>query len=63
MGFSATARFVATTALSAYLFYARALVSGWWFFAAILSVVIYGHLRYRDLRVVPRPMTRGVVPG
>lgn len=35
--------------IAAYLFYSRALVSVWCFFAAVLSIVIYVHLRYRTL--------------
>ena len=42
--------FVAT-----YLFYARALVSVWCFFAALLSLLIYLHLRYRQLGGFPSP--------
>ncbi len=36
-----------------YLFYTRALVSVWCFFAAILSLLIYVHLRYRQLGGFP----------
>jgi hypothetical protein len=46
-----------------YLFYARALVSVWCFFAAILSVVIYVHLRYRKLGGFGKPEARGVAAG
>jgi hypothetical protein len=39
----------------AYIFAAHALVSVWCFFAAILSVLIYLHLRYRSLGGFPAP--------
>ena len=39
--------------ITTYFFYARALVSVWCFFAAILSLLIYAHLRYRDLGGFP----------
>lgn len=48
---------------AAYLFYARALVSVWCFFAAVLSVVIYVHLRYRNLGGFGKPETSGVAAG
>lgn len=41
--------------IAAYLFYARALVSVWCFFAAVLSFIIYLHLRYRSLGGFPKP--------
>ena len=44
----ALASFAAT-----YLFYAHALVSVWCFFAAILSVLMYVHLRFRNLGGFP----------
>ena len=44
----ALASFVGT-----YLFYAHALVSVWCFFAAILSVLMYVHLRFRNLGGFP----------
>ena len=37
-----------------YVFYTRALVSVWCFFAAILSVLIYLHLRFRSLGGFPK---------
>jgi hypothetical protein len=40
--------------ISTYLFYTHALVSVWCFFAALLSVLIYVHLRYRGLGGFPR---------
>ena len=40
--------------IAAYLVYARALVSVWCFFAAVLSLIIYLHLRYRDLGGFPK---------
>lgn len=40
---------------AAYVFAAHALVSVWCFFAAILSVLIYLHLRYRTLGGFPAP--------
>ena len=40
----------------AYLVHAMALVSVWCFFAAILSVLIYVHLRFRGLGGFPRPL-------
>ena len=39
--------------IATYYFYTRALVSVWCFFAAILSLLIYLHLRYRDLGGFP----------
>lgn len=39
--------------IATYLFYTRALVSVWCFFAALLSVLIYVHLRYRTLGGFP----------
>jgi len=39
--------------VAAYLVHVRALVSIWCFFAAILSVLIYVHLRFRDLGGFP----------
>lgn len=47
-GVLALLSFVAT-----YFFYARALVSVWCFFAAILSVLIFIHLRFRQLGGFP----------
>lgn len=47
----------------AYLFYARALVSVWCFFAAALSVVIYVHLRYRNLGGFGKPGPSGGAAG
>ena len=41
--------------IATYLFAARAVVSVWCFFAAILSLLIYLHLRYRQLGGYPRP--------
>ena len=40
--------------LATYLLAARALVSVWCFFAAILSLLIYVHLRYRNLGGFPK---------
>ena len=40
--------------IAAYLIHVRALVSIWCFFAAILSLLIYMHLRFRDLGGFPR---------
>ena len=48
-GMLAMLSFIAT-----YLFYAHALVSIWCFFAALLSVLIYMHLRYRTLGGFPK---------
>ena len=39
--------------IAAYVIYARAFVSVWCFFAAILSVLMYVHLRYRGLGGFP----------
>lgn len=39
--------------IAAYVFHARALVSIWCFFAAILSLLVYLHLRYRGLGGFP----------
>lgn len=44
---------------AAYVAAAHALVSVWCFFAAILSVLIYLHLRYRSLGGFPAPSTPG----
>lgn len=41
--------------IGAYLYYTRALVSVWCFFAAVLSLLIYLHLRYRHLGGFPEP--------
>ena len=52
--------------LAAYLYYVRALISVWCFFAAVLSVIIYLHLRYRNLGGYPKPLVHpgtGTVPG
>jgi hypothetical protein len=43
---------------ASYLVYTRALISVWCFFAAILSLLIYGHLRYRNLGGFPKPEAR-----
>ena len=49
--------------IATYVFYAHALISVWCFFASILSVLIYLHLRFRHLggfpplvRIVERPI-------
>ena len=39
--------------IAAYVTYARASVSIWCFFAAVLSLLIYVHLRYRHLGGFP----------
>jgi len=39
--------------IATYLFYTRALVSVWCFFAALLSVLIFCHLRFRSLGGFP----------
>lgn len=44
--------------IATYLFYTLALVSVWCFFAAILSLLIYLHLRYRKLGGFPKPESR-----
>jgi hypothetical protein len=44
--------------VGAWLFHARALVSVWCFFAAILSLLIYLHLRYRHLGGFPESDSR-----
>lgn len=41
--------------IATYFFAASALVSVWCFFAAVLSVLIYLHLRYRQLGGFPEP--------
>jgi hypothetical protein len=41
--------------IGTYLYSSRALVSVWCFFAAILSLIIYLHLRYRNLGGFPKP--------
>ncbi|HKP75554.1 MAG TPA: DUF6629 family protein [Longimicrobiaceae bacterium] len=40
--------------IATYLFYTRALISVWCFFAALLSVLIFCHLRFRQLGGFPR---------
>jgi hypothetical protein len=45
--------------IAAYLVYAGALISIWCFFAAILSVLIYAHLKYRRLGGFPALMLQG----
>ena len=55
--------------IAAYLTYVKAVTSVWCFFAAILSVLIYVHLRFRTLGGFPKgpafpPATvRGVITG
>ncbi len=49
--------------LAAYVVYARALVSIWCFFAAVLSVLIYVHLRYRNLGGFGKVETQGAAVG
>ena len=49
--------------LVAYVVYARALVSIWCFFAAILSMLIYVHLRYRNLGGFGQLETHGAAAG
>ena len=51
--------------IASYLVYARALVSIWCFFAAVLSITIYLHLRYRRLGGFPESTAQmtGTVPG
>ncbi|MEX1185209.1 MAG: DUF6629 family protein [Gemmatimonadaceae bacterium] len=49
--------------IAAYFFHASALVSIWCFFAAILSVLIYLHLRYRHLGGFPPPHPAQPHPG
>ena len=44
--------------IASYLFHARALVSVWCFFAAILSVLIFLHLRFRQLGGFPQGAAR-----
>ena len=43
--------------VASYLYYSRALISVWCFFAAVLSIVIYLHLRYRNCGGYPEPTT------
>ena len=43
--------------MGTYLYYTRALVSVWCFFAAVLSLIIYLHLRFRQLGGFPRQVT------
>ena len=45
--------------IAAYLVQVLALVSIWCFFAAILSIIIYFHLRFRDLGGFPRAQSIG----
>lgn len=49
--------------VAAYFVHARALVSIWCFFAAILSVLIYLHLRYRHLGGFPPSQQAQPHPG
>lgn len=49
--------------ITAYFVYARALVSVWCFFAAVLSLIIYFHLRYRNLGGFPKPGTQSASAG
>lgn len=46
--------------VAAYAVHASALVSIWCFFYAILSMLIYVHLRYRDLGGFPKTDLRPV---
>ena len=41
--------------IATYLFYTHALISVWCFFAALLSVLIFCHLRFRQLGGFPKP--------
>ena len=43
--------------IASYLYYSRALISVWCFFAAVLSLVIYLHLRFRHWGGYPEPTT------
>jgi len=54
--------------IAAYVIHVEALVSIWCFFAAILSLLIYLHLRFRDFGGFPkgpafRPMARDTLTG
>jgi hypothetical protein len=49
--------------IATYLFYAHALVSVWCFFAAILSLLIYLHLQFRQLGGFPTRRDRGGADG
>ncbi|HVS59512.1 MAG TPA: DUF6629 family protein [Gemmatimonadaceae bacterium] len=49
--------------IGTYLYSTRALVSVWCFFAAILSLIIYFHLRYRNLGGYPKPGTHRASAG
>lgn len=55
--------------IAAYLIHAMTLVSIWCFFAAVLSFLIYLHLRFRDLggfskqRAIPPAIAREIVVG
>ena len=51
--------------IAAWVFHARALVSIWCFFAAILSLLVYVHLRYRTLGGFPQepPSELAGTPG
>ena len=42
--------------IAAYIVHVMALVSVWCFFAAVLSLLIYVHLRFRDLGGFPKNM-------
>jgi hypothetical protein len=58
-----------TSFIAAYLVHVRAVVSIWCFFAAILSLLIYLHLRFRTLggfpqtAPLPRAAPRGAATG
>ena len=49
--------------IGTYLYATQALVSVWCFFAAILSLIIYFHLRYRDLGGFPKQGTHSAPAG
>jgi hypothetical protein len=49
--------------IGTYLYSTQALVSVWCFFAAILSLIIYFHLRYRNLGGFPKPGAHSASAG
>lgn len=49
--------------IAAYLIYAHALVSVWCFFAALLSILMYVHMRFRGLGGFPVDSSNGLAPA
>jgi len=49
--------------IAAYVIYAHALVSVWCFFAALLSILMYVHMRFRGLGGFPADSSAGLAPA